>query len=155
MNKQEFLTLCDHIFRDIGFAKHGKAYYLDLGSDIVGSIYFQSSCYGKTIYINCGFSLKNYNDQLPYPKYCDTNMDSRIAIPGKEKLSNKPDAYRYLTNAIKYEHYNDDEIETGIINELKMWVIPAIRNGLSYILVHEEYYGVMVRTARILGRIPE
>lgn len=154
MIKQEFLLLCNRIFKEHGFVKSGKSYYLDLGSDIIGSIHFQRSNYGKTIYLNCGFSLKNYNDCLPYPKYCDTNMDLRISIPGKEKLYGKPDSYEYLTDMIKYVLYDPGELETYIENALRTWIIPAIKNGMTYILAHDEYYNIMVKEAKMLHRIP-
>lgn len=154
MTKQEFLLLCDQVFKEYGFIKSGKSYYLDLGSDVVGSIHFQLSNYGKTIYLNCGFSLKGYNNCLPYPKYHDTNMDLRISIPGKERLNGKPDSYEYLTDMIKYALYDSDELKKYIENALRTWVIPAIKNGMSYILTHSEYYSIMIEEAKILHRIP-
>ena len=155
MTKQEFLALCDQVFQKYGFVKKGKSYYLDLGSDIIGSIHFQYSDYGKAIYLNCGFSLKNYNECLPYPKYQDTNMDWRISVPGKEKLANKPDSYEYSTEMIEYEHYDRNEIEDCLKNDLDTWVIPAIKYGMDYILTHDEYYRLMVKVARMFHRLPE
>ena len=155
MTKKEFLAVCNGVFTNHGFVKKGTGYYLDLGSDIIGSIHFQSSLYGKAVYINCGFSLKDFNDGLPYPKYRDTNMDWRISVPGKEKLSNKPDSYAYQTEMIKYEYYSADELESSIESALEAWVIPAIQNGLKYILAHDEYYRVMVKVAKRFQRLPD
>ncbi len=155
MTKQEFKALCDGILKRYGFMKARGQYYLDLGSDIIGSVHFQSSLYGKAVYINCGFSLKDFNDGLSYPKYRDTNMDWRISVPGKEKLSNKPDSYAYQTEMIKYEYYSADELESSIESALEAWVIPAIQNGLEYILAHDEYYRVMVKVAKRFQRLPD
>ncbi len=155
MTKEQFLLLCDQIFKKYGFSKKGKNHYLDLGADIIGSIHYQSSDYGKAFYINCGFSLKDHNDFLPYPKYRETNMSWRICVPGKEKLSGKPDSYTYSTEMIKYEYYAPDELESSIDSAVNEWVIPAIKNGMTYILAHEEYYRLMVKIAKILHKIPE
>jgi len=155
MTSQEFHALCNRIFTEYGFVKKGKDYYIDLGSDIVGSIHFQKSNYGKAIYLNCGFSLKNSSDYIPYPKRTETNMSWRIAVPGREKLANKPDNYEYSTEMIEYGRYNQNEMETFIKNEIDTWVIPAIKNGMSYILLHEEMYRIMLKIARVLHKIPE
>ncbi len=155
MTKEEFLAICDRVFKEYGFQKHKTSYYLDLGSDIVGSIHFQGSAYGKAMYINCGFSLKNYNEHLPYPKYRDTNMDWRMAVPGKEKLSRRPDTYDYLTDCIKYDYYNPEELESNIKSALDTWVIPAIRYGMAYIMAHDKYYRVMLIEARNLHTLPD
>lgn len=155
MTKQEFFALCDRVFKKYGFVKHGKSYYLDIDSDIVGSIHFQSSNYSKALYLNCGFSLKGHNDCLPYPKYRETNMDLRISVSGKETLYGKPASYEYRTDRIKYELYSDGELESCIESALQTWVLPAIENGMSYILAHDEYYNLMIQEARILHRIPD
>ena len=155
MTSQEFRALCNRVFTEYGFVKKGKGYYLDLGSDILGSIHFQASNYGKAFYLNCGFSLKNANEHMPYPKYTETNMDQRIAVPGKEKLANKPEDYEYLAEIIKYELYNQNEMEEFLKKDLDSWVIPAIKNGMSFILSHEDMYRVMLNWARFLHKIPE
>lgn len=155
MTNQEFFALCDQIFKKYGFIKHGKNYYLDLDSNIVGSIHFQSSNYSKALYLNCGFSLKNGNDCLPYPKYHETNMDLRISVPGKETLYGKSASYEYLTDRIKCELYSSNELESCIENALQTWILPAIKHGMSYILAHDEYYSIMIQEARILHRIPD
>lgn len=155
MTRKEFLAICSRMFKEHGFQKRGTSYYLDLGSDIIGSIHLQGSGYGTGMYINCGFSLKNHNEHLPYPKYRDTNMDWRISVPGKEKLSNRSDAYEYLTEIIKYEYYTPDEIENSINGNLDTWVIPAIKYGMAYIMAHGEYYGSMVNHAKKLHTLPD
>ena len=155
MLKQEFLNICDGLFRQYGFVKKGRNYYRDAGSDILGSVHFQASSYGAAYYLNCGFSLKDSNECLPYPKLREANMSMRMAVPGKEKLSNHPDDYAYTTELIKYDLYDRDELERAIDRELSTWVIPAINNGMSYILEHDEIFRVMLTVARILHKIPE
>ena len=56
---------------------------------------------------------------------------------------------------IEYERYNPNEMEELIKNEIDAWVIPAIKNGMSYILLHEEMYRIMLKIARLLHKIPE
>ena len=155
MTKQEFLTLCDQVFKKYGFFRKGRHYYLDLGSDISGAILFQASDYGPAYYLNCGFSLKDSNSSLPYPKLTEVNMCRRISVPGKEKLANKPDSYEYSTEMIEYELYDRNEIEDCLKNDLDTWVIPAIKYGMDYILTHDEYYRLMVKVARMFHRLPE
>jgi len=53
MTKDEFLSLCDRTFKRYGFVRRGRHYYIDLGSDIIGAIFFQSSDYGVAYYLNC------------------------------------------------------------------------------------------------------
>lgn len=128
---------------------------MDLGSDILGSVHLQSSDYGRAVYINCGFSLKDNNDCLPYPKRTDVHMSWRVDVPGKVKLANKPETYRYTTEMIEYERYDPCEIEASLKNALDTWVVPVIKNGMSFILSHDEMYRGMLKIARILHKIPE
>ncbi len=154
MTKQEFYDLCDQIFKGYGFVKKRRHYYLDLGSDLVGSVYLQGSNYGRATYLNCGFTLKSKEECMPYPNIYDTNMNWRIAVPDKEELYNKPASHEDMTMIIRYEYYDLDELEAWIKNDMNKWVIPAIQNGLDYILAHDELYGRMVRDARRLHKLP-
>ena len=140
MLKQEFRDLCDCVFKSFAFLKKGKNYYLDSGSDVVGSIHFQSSDYGRAFYLNCGFSLKKDNACLPFPKYSEVHMSWRIAVPGRERLANRPESYEYTTEMIKYALYGQAEMERYLRDAFAAWVMPTIRNGMSYILSHEEQY---------------
>ena len=82
-------------------------------------------------------------------------MDWRMAVPGKEKLSHRPDTYDYLTDCIKYDYYNPEELESNIKSALDTWVIPAIRYGMAYIMAHDKYYRVMLIEARNLHTLPD
>lgn len=155
MTKDEFLSLCDRIFKRYGFLRRGRHYYIDLESDIIGSIFFQSSDYGAAYYLNCGFGIKSEIENLPYPKRHDFQMSWRIDVLGKERLPYLPNPEKYMTEVIKYEKYTAEEIGSYLTLALDEWVIPAIRNGYAYILGHEELYGRMLNIARILKKIKE
>lgn len=82
-------------------------------------------------------------------------MDRHMTVPGKEKLSYQPDSYDYLTDCIKYDYYNSEELESSIKSTLDTWVIPAIRYGMAHITEYDEYYRIMVIAARNLHTLPD
>lgn len=155
MTKAEFLSLCDRTFRRYGFVRHGRHYYLDLGSDIVGAILLQNSDYGAAYYLNCNFGIKGEIENLPYPKRYDFQMSWRMDVPGKERLPYLPNPENYTTELIKYDKYTAAEIEPYLIAALDEWVLPAIENGYDFILKHEDLYGRMLNIARILKKIKD
>lgn len=153
MTQKEFLALCGDVFERYGFLRHGKHYYLDLESDILGAIFFQSSNHGAAYYLNCCFGIKSELANLPYPKRQDFQMSWRISVPGKERLPYLAEPDNYTTEMIKYGLYEPDEIQPHLAEALENWVIPAIRNGYAYILSSEDMFGLMLKIARMIGKI--
>ena len=47
MEKKEFLSICDSTLKEMGFSKKGGAYYLNIGSDLVGAVFFRKSNFGS------------------------------------------------------------------------------------------------------------
>lgn len=154
MTKQEFKTMCDRILKRYGFAKTHGQYYLDLGSDILGAMFFQASDYGSAYYLNCGFAIKA-EMAVPYPKLADVNFSWRIAVPGKEKFTYNPRPNGYMSEMISYGEYLEEEIAPYIEQAFHTWVIPAIQNGKEFILNRDDLYGGMIRKARALHKIKE
>ena len=150
MTKQEFLDLCDRVFKKCGFVKHRKHYYLDMGSDLVGSIIFQGSAFGKGYYLEGSFSYKDKNEYLPYPTLTEIDLGQRIYVQGKEPIGG---SCEYMTTLIKYELYAAEEIEESIEQALTSWIMPAIQYGQTYIWAHEDLYKDLLCEARVLGKI--
>ena len=73
MTKQEFMKLRDRILKRFGFVEARGHYYLDLGLDILGAVFFQTSDYGAAYYLNCWFGIKS---EMPtqYPKLTEVNF---------------------------------------------------------------------------------
>ena len=51
MEKKEFLSICDSTLKEMGFSKKGGAYYLNIGSDLVGAVFFRKSNFGSVYYV--------------------------------------------------------------------------------------------------------
>lgn len=154
MTKQEFKQLCDGILKKHGFFKTHGHYYLDLGLDILGAVFFQASDYCSAYYLNCGFGIKS-EMSIPYPKLTDVHFSWRISVPDKEKRTYVPALDGCMTTMIEYEKYSPEEIEPYIEQDLTSWIIPAIKNGKDFILNREDLYAEMVREARILQKITD
>ena len=57
MEKKEFLSICDSTLKEMDFSKKGGAYYLNIGSDLVGAVFFRKSNFGSVYYVECGIAI--------------------------------------------------------------------------------------------------
>ena len=49
MEKKEFLSICDSTLKEMGFSKKGGAYYLNIGSDLLGAVFFRKMLQGSKL----------------------------------------------------------------------------------------------------------
>ena len=78
MEKKEFLSICDSTLKEMGFSKKGGAYYLNIGSDLVGAVFLRKSNFGSVYYVECGIAIQGYNETFPFPKYYDVDISTRF-----------------------------------------------------------------------------
>ncbi len=88
MNKDEFISTCTNVFREYGFKRKGRNYYLDFQNDLLLIFGLQKSAYGcDYYYINYGFAIKSVNAHMPFPKDYEANLDcGRVTHNGNPML---------------------------------------------------------------------
>lgn len=67
MEKKEFLSICDSALKEMGFSKKGGAYYLNIGSDLVGAVFFRKSNFGQFIMSNAELRYKDIMKHSHFP----------------------------------------------------------------------------------------
>lgn len=82
MEKRVFLNFCAEIFKANGFERKGNTYYYDGQNGILFVFGLQKSRYGPYYYIEHGFAFKDITKHMPYPRYCELDMNlGRIMTP--------------------------------------------------------------------------
>jgi len=161
MEKKEFLSICDSTLKEMGFSKKGGAYYLNIGPDLVGAVFFRKSNFGSVYYVECGIVIQGYNETFPFPKYYDVDISTRFQFPLKVHLQYDPSATHGYS--VDLERNTETEIKEGIKEGVERWLLPALHGGKQYILDNWEKYSFhhlseMVHTAleqwSISGELP-
>ena len=161
MEKKEFLSICDSTLKELGFSKKGGAYYLNIGSDLVGAVFFRKSNFGSVYYVECGIAIQGYNETFPFPKYYDVDISTRFQFPLKVHLQYDTSATHGYS--VDLERNTETEIKEGIKEGVERWLLPASHGGKQYILDNWEKYSFhhlseMVHTAleqwSISGELP-
>ena len=117
MEKKEFLSICDSTLKEMGFSKKGGAYYLNIGSDLVGAVFFRKSNFGSVYYVECGIAIQGYNETFPFPKYYDVDISTRFQFPLKVHLQYDPSATHGYS--VDLERNTETEIKEGIKKALR------------------------------------
>ena len=130
MDKIQFMDFCKNEFELQGFKKIKKTFYLS-GKDLLCGIEFQKSNYGNSYYINYYFFLGNFDDTNDYPACYDLDIQGRIVVMSKKQtVSGK----HFLTSAIEYEEYTEEELHPYFDKEFEERILPPIHQGKKYIL---------------------
>ncbi len=135
MTKDEFKAFCDEYFKEKGFKKTKKTYYLLGDQDVLGSIDLQKSNYGDTYYVNCCFYIGDFSGIVPskYPIHYDHDIYKRIPVMSKKQTIN---GKRFETCAIEYEEYTPEELLPFFDHAFETWFFPPLREGKKYFLAH-------------------
>lgn len=152
MDSKEFLSICNATLMELGFIKKGKAYYLN-SAELVGAIFLSKSYYGSAYYVEITLSIHGYNPFLPYPKYKDTDICSRIKFPLKVHLTNDP----MITEGymVDLERNTEDEIKECLKKGINEWMLPAIGGGKKYILDNWNLYASSYNSEKIYAALDE
>lgn len=130
MDKNEFKAFCKNEFEARGFKKIKKTFYL-LGKDLLCGIKLQKSNYSNSYYINYYFYLGKFDDIKDYPVCYDLDVQGRIVAMSKtQTVSGK----HFLTSAIEYEEYTEEELRPYFDKEFKERILPPVHQGKKYIL---------------------
>ncbi|MBE6788050.1 MAG: DUF4304 domain-containing protein [Ruminococcaceae bacterium] len=130
MDKKQFNTFCKKEFEVRGFKKIKKTFYL-LGKDLLCGIDLQKSDYSNSYYINYYFFIGVFNDTNNYPVCYDLDVQGRILAMSKtQTISGK----HFLTSAIEYEEYTEEELRPYFDKEFEERILPPIHKGKKYIL---------------------
>ncbi len=129
MNKKQFKVFCKKEFELRGFKKINKTFYL-LGKGLLCGIELQSSNHSNSYYINFYFFLGKFDDPNHYPVCYDLDVQGRIVAMSKtQTVSGK----HFLTSAIEYEEYTEEELRPYFDKEFKERILPPIYQGKKYI----------------------
>ena len=130
MDKEEFKTFCKNEFKARGFEKKGNAFYLN-GRDLLCGIDLQKSNYSNSYYVNYCFFLGKYDKISDYPTYYDSDIQGRVvAMTKTQTIGGK----RFLTSAIEYEEYTEEELRLYFDKTFEEYILPPIHQGKKYIL---------------------
>ena len=130
MDTKQFKDFCKKEFELRGFKKIKKTFYLS-GKDLLCGIELQKSNYSSSYYINYYFFLCKFDDTNEYPVCYDFDVQGRIVAMSKtQTVSGK----YFLTSAIEYEEYAEDELRPYFDKEFEERILPPIQQGKKYIL---------------------
>lgn len=130
MNKKQFKDFCKKEFELRGFKRIKKIFYLE-GKDLLCGIEFQKSNYSSSYYINYYFFLDKYDDTNHYPVCYDLYVQGRLVAMSKTQTVK---GNRFLTSAIEYEEYTEEELRPYFDKEFKERILPPVHQGKKYIL---------------------
>ena len=87
MEKRSFLKFCAAIFKANGFERKGNTYYYDGQNGVLLVFGLQKSTYGPYYYMEHGFAFKDINKYMPYPRYCELDINlGRVMAPFGKSL---------------------------------------------------------------------
>ena len=115
MKRQEFDSKLTSLFAQRGFICKKKTYYKEISNEVTIVFGLQKSSYGAYYYLEYGFCFGSINQNMPYPKLCQINLNC-----GRIMTS--------IGKAIEYEKLPEgfmDELEQHldeIITEMKYLV---------------------------------
>lgn len=153
MDKIEFRKTCANLLMQYGFVHRKGAFYLEGDAEVICSIYLQASNYGEAGYLACCFTSKLLHPTLQYPTFYQTDTKTRITVLGKEPLANREGPYE--TTMIKYSSYNGDELSEAIDKAMREWILPAVEQGVSYILAHWDRYKPIYQSEYIFALLKQ
>lgn len=130
MDKNQFKNFCKKEFESRGFKKTKKTFYL-LGKDLLCGIDLQKSNYSNKYYINYYFCIGEFRDINNYPICYDSDVQGRIVAMSKTQTVK---GEHFLTSAIEYEEYTEEELRPYFEKEFDERILPPIYQGKKYIL---------------------
>ena len=150
MDKKQFKNFCKNEFEIRGFKKIKKMFYL-AGKDLLCGIELQKSNYGNSYYINFYFFLGKFDDINNYPLCYELDVQGRmVAISKTQTVRGK----HFLTSAIEYEEYTEEELRLYFDKEFKERILPPIHQGKKYILDHlGELYSLTLRREEVMQKL--
>lgn len=136
MEKKEFLDYLKNKFKMNGFVSKKNILYL-MGEEVICSIKFQGSSYGKGYYINFCFFIKDGNTDNPFPSFYDNDIYGRIRV---RTISQRYNGQTFMGVLILYEDYKTEDLDPYIDAALKDYLLPAVREGKQFILKNKNIY---------------
>ncbi len=150
MDKKEFKAFCQKEFKARGFKKKKNAFYL-AGHDLLCEIDLQKSNFGDEYYINYGYYIGSYTDETNYPSIYDTDIEERIIVMSKKQTIK---GKCFLTGAIEYEEYTEDELRPYFDKEFEERILPPIYQGKKYILDNlGKFYSLTLNKEEVMKKL--
>ena len=134
MTKEEFKEFCISEFKKRGFVKKRSVYYLS-GEEILCSLSLQKSM-AEAFYINVDYYIGKFTNIKEYPSIYEADFSKRITVLSRDTIDGK----HFMDAQIEYDYYKKEEIEPYLNDCFNQYILPAIKNGKTYILEHKEYF---------------
>ena len=129
MDKKEFQSFCKMEFEARGFSKVKKRYYL-FGKNVLCSIELQKSNFSNSYYINFYFYIDLDKEPDSFPPTFAFDVQGRLLAMSKTQTI---EGKHFLTSAIEYEKYTEEELRLHFDREFGDRILPPIYQGKQYI----------------------
>ncbi len=140
MDSKQFKIFCENEFKNKGFKKNKKAFYL-FGKDVLCGIDWQRSRYSNSYYVNYYFFIGDFSSRKNLPLYYESDIQGRIKVLSKEQNFQ---AKQFMTPLIEYEKYTENELKDYFDFEFENVILPPIIRGKEYILhnLNSKYFSI-------------
>lgn len=150
MDNKQFKEFCKNEFIARGFKRIKKIFYL-VGKDLLCGIELSRSNFGNEYYVDFFYCIGDYHAVSDLPVYYDSDVDERILVMSKAK---KVKGNHFLTSAIEYEEYTEEELRPYFDKEFEERILPPVYQGKKYILDNlGKLYTLTLRKEEVMRKL--